>query len=298
MQNVKLKSYLQLHFIVLIWGFTGVLGELIKTTATGITWYRMTIALIVIYIYTRIKKISLNIDKKTAIKFLLAGGIISAHWVTFFTAIEISNVSTTLATLSTGAFFASLLEPLFYGRKIIWYEVLFGLFVILGLYLIYGVTGGLFLNGILITLVSSFLSALFSMINAKFANVYEPSVVSIYEIIGGVALLSIYMFFVGDFNPNFYTLTKWDWIFLAILGIICTAYPFVGSIKIMKHISPYTVMLSINLEPVYGIILAVLLFPEKEKMGTPFYIGGFIILITIVLNVIIKNFKQGKLITK
>ena len=298
MQNVKLKSYLQLHFIVLIWGFTGILGDVIQTSATGKTWYRMTIALIVIYIYTQFKKINLRVDKKTAVKFLLAGGIISAHWVTFFTAIEISNVSTTLATLSTGAFFASLLEPIFYGRRIIWYEVIFGLFVIVGLYLIYGVSDGLYLNGILLTLVSSFLSALFSMINAKFASEYEPSVVSVYEIIGGVAILSIYMLYMGDFNPSFYTLGTWDWIFLAILGVICTAYPFVGSIKIMKHISPYTVMLSINLEPVYGIILAVLLFPEKEKMGTPFYIGGIIILITIVLNVIIKNYKQGKLISK
>lgn len=298
MQNVKLKSYLQLHFIVLIWGFTGILGDVIQTSATGKTWYRMTIALIVIYIYTQIKKIKLKVDKKTAIKFLLAGGIIAAHWVTFFTAIEISNVSTTLATLSTGAFFASLLEPLFYKRKIIWYEVIFGLFVIFGLYLIYGVTGGMFLNGILLTLVSSFLSALFSMINAKFASEFEPSVVSVYEIIGGVLILSLYMIYIGDFNPDFYTLSQWDWIFLLILGVICTAYPFVGSIKIMKHISPYTVMLSINLEPVYGIILAVLLFPEKEKMGTPFYIGGAIILTTITLNVIIKNFNKAKQISK
>ena len=101
MQNDKFKSYLQLHFIVLIWGFTGVLGELIQTSASAKTWYRMTIALIVIYIYAKIKKISLKLDTKTAIKFLLAGGVIAAHWVAFFKAIEISNVSTTLATLST-----------------------------------------------------------------------------------------------------------------------------------------------------------------------------------------------------
>nr|WP_317632875.1 DMT family transporter [uncultured Flavobacterium sp.] len=298
MQNDKFKSYLQLHFIVLIWGFTGVLGELIQTSASAKTWYRMTIALIVIYIYAKIKKISLKLDTKTAIKFLLAGGVIAAHWVAFFKAIEISNVSTTLATLSTGAFFASLLEPIFYGRKIIWYEVLFGLFVIFGLYLIYGVTGGLFLNGILLTLLAAFLSALFSIINAKFAQNYTPSLISVYEIVGGVAILSIYMFFTGEFNPSFYTLTTNDWIFLAILGVICTAYPFVGSIDIMKHISPYTVMLSINLEPIYGIILAVILFPETEKMGTEFYIGGAIILTTIFLNVIIKNYNSAKQISK
>lgn len=298
MQNDKFKSYLQLHFIVLIWGFTGVLGELIQTSASAKTWYRMTIALIVIYIYAKIKKISLKLDTKTAIKFLLAGGVIAAHWVAFFKAIEISNVSTTLATLSTGAFFASLLEPIFYGRKIIWYEVLFGLFVIFGLYLIYGVTGGLFLNGILLTLLAAFLSALFSIINAKFAQNYTPSLISVYEIVGGVAILSIYMFFTGESNPSFYTLTTNDWIFLAILGVICTAYPFVGSIDIMKHISPYTVMLSINLEPIYGIILAVILFPETEKMGTEFYIGGAIILTTIFLNVIIKNYNSAKQISK
>jgi len=294
MQNAKFNSYLQLHFIVLIWGFTGVLGELIQTSAATKTWYRMFIALLVILIYAKIKNINLALDRKTAIKFLLCGGIIAAHWVAFFKAIEISNVSTTLATLSTGAFFASLLEPVFYGRKVIWYEVVFGVFVILGLYLIYGVNGGLYLNGILLTLLAAFLSAMFSIINGKFAETYKPTVVSVYEILGGILILSIYMWFIGDFGPQFYNLSTNTWIFLAILGVVCTAYPFVGSIEIMKHISPYTVMLSINLEPIYGIILAVILFPEKEKMGTEFYIGGVIILTTIVLNVLIKNYSSLK----
>ncbi|UYW00459.1 DMT family transporter [Flavobacterium agricola] len=298
MQNVKLKSYLQLHLIVLIWGFTGVLGELIQTSAATKTWYRMTIALVVIFIYAKLKKISLTYDRKTIIKFMLCGGIIAAHWLAFFKAIEISNVSTTLATLSTGAFFASFLEPIFYGRRIVWYEVLFGVFVIFGLYLIYGVNEGAYLGGILLTLVAAFLSALFSIINAKFAEKYDPTGVSVYEIVGGVSLLSIYMFFIGDFGPQFYTLSTNTWIFIAILGVFCTAYPFVGSIKIMKYISPYTVMLTINLEPIYGIILAVILFPETEKMGPEFYIGGAIILGTIILNVLIKNYWNVKQIEK
>lgn len=291
MQEDKTRSYLKLHFIVFIWGFTGVLGEYITVGATAKTWYRMMIALFAILIYVYIKKINLIIPKKLALRLLFAGSIIAAHWVCFFQAIEVSNVAITLATLSTGAFFASLLEPIFYGRKIVFYEVIFGLVVIFGLYLIYDVTGGNYLWGIVLGLLAAFLSALFSVINGKNAQKYDSSMVSVYEIIGGVAALSIYMYFIGDWTGEFFQLSKNDGIALFFLGLVCTAYPFVASIGIMKHISPYSVMLTINLEPIYGIVLAVILFPETEKMNLGFYLGAAIILATVFLNVYFQNRK-------
>lgn len=292
MPNVKTKSYLHLHLIVFIWGFTGVLGELITVNSMAKVWYRMSIALVLIAGYIAVRKIPLRISKKLLAIFIGSGFIIAMHWFAFFEAIEVSNVSVTLATLSTGAFFASILEPLFYKRKIIGYEVLFGLMVMLGLYIIYEVNGN-FLYGMLLALLAAFLSASFSIINGTFAGKYSSSYISFYQVLGGVLFITGYLFFNGDLNSDFFTLSSNDWIYLLILGSICTAYTFVSSIDVMKHLSPYTVMLTINLEPVYGIILAVLIFPETEKMNSEFYIGAGIILFTILANGYFKLAKKS-----
>jgi len=152
-----------------------------------------------------------------------------------------------------------------------------------GLYIIYEVNGN-FLYGILMGLFAAFLSACYSIINGKFAGKYNASYISFYQIIGGVSFISVYFFFTGKFSLDFFNLSTNDWIYLLILGSICTAYTFIASLKVMKHLSPYTVMLTINLEPVYGIILAIIIFPETEKMNFVFYIGATIILLTILAN--------------
>ena len=161
MRNDKLLNYFHLHFIVFIWGFTAVLGALISLEAIPLVWYRMLLATGIIFIFLKIRKEKLKFSLKTLSGFALAGIIIALHWLTFFGAIKASNVSVTLAVLSTGAFFASLLEPLLYGRKIIFYEVLFGLVVVAGLYIIFDVESSYTL-GIILALISAFLSALFS----------------------------------------------------------------------------------------------------------------------------------------
>jgi len=293
MPNDNLKSYLHLHFIVFVWGFTAVLGKLISLDALPLVWFRMLLAVGFILIYICINKTSLKVPKKTLIGFLFAGLIIALHWFTFFKAIKVSNISVTLACLSTGAFFASLMEPIFYGRKIIWYEVLFGIIVFLGLYIIFNIDGQ-FINGILLALCSAFLSALFSMINGKFAKDYNPTIISFYELFGGVIFLSIYLIFSGSFNSKFFQISGSDWIYLIVLSTFCTAYAFIASVKVMKFLSPYTVMLTINLEPIYGIILAVIVFKETEKMSVNFYSGALIILSTVILNGVIKYFKKNK----
>jgi drug/metabolite transporter (DMT)-like permease len=295
MQNDNFKSYLLLHVIVFIWGFTAILGALISLDALPLVWWRMSLAVVFILIYVLIKKIPLKIPKKTLLAFLFAGLIIALHWLTFFKAIKVSNVSITLACLSTGAFFTSILEPLLFGKKIVWYEVLFGLIVIAGLYIIFNVEVD-YVYGIILALTSAFLSALFTVINAKFTKEYMPSVISFYELLGGVAFLSVYLLFSNGFTNEFFTLSLSDFGWLILLASICTAYAFIASVKVMKYLSPYTVMLTINLEPVYGIILAVLLFKDAERMSPMFYLGAVIILTTVVLNGIIK--KRLKLETK
>ncbi len=282
------KSYLHLHLIVFIWGFTAVLGRLITLDALPLVWFRMLFAVFIILFYIRFKKIPITISKKVILKFLVAGLIIALHWFTFFRAIKVSNVSITLACLSTGAFFTSLIEPIFFRKKIVWYEIFFGLIVIFGLLIIFKVEGN-YIEGIILALTSAFLSASFAVINSKFVKDYDPTVISFYELSGGVLFFSVFLLFTNSFNAEFFKLTTSDFVYLLILSSICTAYAFIASTAVMKFLSPYTVMLTINLEPIYGIILAVLIFKDKEQMSPAFYVGALIILITVILNGIIKS---------
>src|SRR5690554_1678166 len=293
MQNDKLLNYLHLHFIVFIWGFTAVLGALISLEAIPLVWYRMFLAVIIIFVFLKIKKENLRFSIKTLAGFAVAGVIIALHWLTFFGAIKASNVSVTLAVLSTGAFFASLLEPLLYGRKVIVYEVLFGILVIAGLYIIFDVEAS-YTTGILLALASAFLSALFSVINGKFVLKHKASAISFYELMFGVMGISIYLAFSGSFTAAFFTVSTHDWMYLLILASVCTAYAFIASVHVMKWISPYTVMLSINMEPVYGIILALIILGDSENMSPQFYYGALIILVTVVANGIIKITQERK----
>ena len=288
MQNDKLLNYLHLHFIVFIWGFTAVLGALISIEAIPLVWYRMLMATFFVFLFLKFRKIKYKFPKKTLAGFALAGLIIAVHWLAFFGAIKVGDVSVTLAIMSTGAFFTSLLEPLFYKRKIIGYEVFFGILVIVGLYIIFNVEGDYF-YGILLALLASFLGALFSVINGKFAVKYNASAISFYELGFGMLCITVYLAFSGSFSAAFFQLEATDWGYLFILASACTAYAFIASVHVMKWISPYTVMLTINMEPVYGIILALLILGEDENMSPKFYYGALIIIVTVIANGIVKN---------
>ncbi len=291
MPSDNVKSYLHLHLIVFIWGFTAVLGALISLDALPLVWYRMVLAVFFILCYVLYNKVPLQIPKKILLQLLFAGIVIALHWFTFFRAIKVSNVSVTLACLSTGAFFTSFLEPILYGRKIIWYEVFFGVIVIVGLSIIFRVESQ-YIEGILLGLSSAFLSALFSVYNSKFAKVYNPTLISFYELTGGIIFFSLLLLGTNSFSTSFFSISASDWMYLAILSSLCTAYAFIASVKVMRFLSPYTVMLTINLEPIYGIILAVLVFHEKEKMSPQFYLGAVIILVTVITNGIVKYYRS------
>ncbi|MEB8330571.1 DMT family transporter [Flavobacteriaceae bacterium KMM 6897] len=293
MLNDKLKNYFHLHFIVFIWGFTAVLGKLITVDALPLVWYRMFMASGFIFLYIAYKKFSLRVPTKTLLVLIIAGVVITLHWITFFKAIKVSNVSVALSTMSTGAFFTALLEPIWYGRKIVWYEILFGVIVMLGLYLIFNVESS-YVEGIVLALISALLSAIFSLINGKLIQKEKPSVISIYEMASGVVFLSIYLSFSGSFTPKFFQLSSNDWMYIFILASICTAYAFIASVKVMKFITPYTVMLTINLEPIYGIVLAFIILGESEKMDPMFYLGALVILSTVIANGILKNWTRLK----
>lgn len=284
----KLKNFLHLHFIVFIWGFTAVLGKLISIDALPLVWYRMGIASLLILLFIGIRGYSLKVSKRNLMILAIAGAALTLHWVTFFLAIKVSNVSIALATMSTGAFFTALLEPIIYKRKLIWYELIFGVIVILGLLLIFKVETQ-YAYGILIALVAAFMGVVFTLINGKLVATQNSTIISFYELVMGVLLISIFIGFQGGFNAEFFQLSKNDWIFIFILASFCTAYAFIGGVHVMKYISPYSVVLTNNLEPVYGIMLAFFILGETEKMSPMFYVGALIILATVIANGILKN---------
>ncbi|MDW5290959.1 DMT family transporter [Formosa sp. PL04] len=294
MQDAKLLNYLHVHLLVFIAGFTAILGELITIEAIPLVWYRMLMATGLMFLYIRFKRIPIKVPPKTIVRFAFAGIIIALHWITFFGAIKASNISITLSMVSSGAFFASILEPIIHKRKIIKYEMVFGLIVVLGVFLITQ-SELQYIEGIILGISSAFLSALFAVLNGKFVKEYRPSVISIYEFISGVLFITIFIALFGTgFNQDFFNVSSSDLWYLFILASVCTAYAFIASVKVMEHISPYTVMLTYNLEPIYGIILAIILFPEKEKMSTNFYYGAAIILGAVLLNGLLKNWKALK----
>ncbi|WP_028607904.1 DMT family transporter [uncultured Olleya sp.] len=294
MQNDKLKNYLHLHLLVFIAGFTAIIGKLITINAVSLVWYRMLMATILMFLYIKIAKINVDITKKALIKLSIAGIIIALHWITFFGSIQVSNASIALAMFSTGAFFASFIEPIIYKRKIIKYEIVFGLIVIVGIYLIVR-SEFKYIDGMILGVISAFLSSLFAVLNGKFLEEHSATKISFYEFISGVFFISIYILVFGDgFNANHFNISISDASWLFILASVCTAYAFIASVYVMRYISPYTVVLTYNLEPIYGIVLALILFPESETMSSSFYIGAFIILGVVLSNGILKNWKKIK----
>ena len=294
MPNAEPKHYLQLHFLVFIAGFTAILGALISIGSIQLVWFRMAIACVIMWLYIKIVKLKIHVNNKAKVKFLLAGIIIALHWITFFESIKQSNVSIALSMFSTGAFFTSFIEPLIFKRRVVWYEIIFGILVAVGVFLITQ-SEIKYLNGILLGISCAIFSSIFAVLNGKFVKSYRASVISFYEFIGGIASISLYLLvFKGGFKVSFFNLSLYDWIYIFILASICTAYAFIAAVNVMRHLSPYTVVLSYNLEPVYGIILAVLLFPETEIMGQKFYFGAILIISTLLLNGFFKNYRRIK----
>jgi drug/metabolite transporter (DMT)-like permease len=289
MQKNNLKHFIHLHFLVFIAGFTAVLGELITNTSVSIVWHRMIIASLITIFFMLVKKKKLKIGFNQFLKYSFLGFIIALHWITFFEGIEQSNISVTLAMFSTAAFFTSFLEPLFFKRKIIFYEIILGLLVVVGVFLIFKSEFN-YVNGIILGLFSALFASIFSVLNGVMIKNNSAITISFYEFISGVVFISIYLFITKNMNSllieNFFSL---NYLYIFLLGSVCTAYAFIASVYLLKYITPYSVVLTYNLEPIYGIILALLFFGDNEKMSTQFYIGLFIILSSVLINMYVKK---------
>ena len=295
MPTNKLKNQLHLHFIVFIWGFTAILGALISIDAIPLVWFRVLLASATLFIFLKIRRVSFDEGWSDLIKFLIGGVLVALHWVTFFYAIKISTISTTLITLSSSAFFVVIFKPFFEKKKFELYEMILALSTILGFVIIFR-SEKLYTEGILVALISAMLVALFSVYNSKLVKTYRGSKIAFYELFFAGLFLSVILLFKNEFTVEFFQLKNSDWFYLIILATICTAYPFVVATNLLKKMSPFTIVLTNNLEPIYGIVLALLIFGDKEMMSLPFYIGGAIIFSSVLINGIVKSRKfSGRL---
>ncbi|MBS2212233.1 EamA family transporter [Carboxylicivirga mesophila] len=294
MTNINKKlitNYTKLHFVVILYGFTAILGKLITLPAPQMVWYRMIIAFLVLGGYLWYKKMPIAIGTVNILKLMGIGLVVAFHWITFFHAVKISNVSVTLGCMASTTLFASFLEPIIFRKRIKWVEVLIGLVIILGLYLIFQFELT-YWKGIITALISAFLAGLFTVLNKIYIDKYHPVTISFYEMLSGFISIGIFLMIIEVLPNNLLIPTNSDIIYILILGIVCTAYAFVVAVDVMKVLSAYTVVLAINMEPVYGILLAFFIFGQSEFMSAGFYLGTLVILAAVFLHPILLRFQK------
>jgi len=285
------KNLLILHFTVLIWGFTGVLGKVISIDAVPLVWYRVLIATSTLFAWFLITKKNIKISKKQFLQFFFTGAIVAIHWIFFFHAIKVSTVSVTLVCLSSFTLFTAILEPLIKKQPIQMSDILIGLIIILGIYMIFKFEGQYTL-GIIFGLLAAVASSLFSTINSTLVQKSEPSIIGFYELVGGLFWITLYRLYDGSLMNSSFNLNISDWLYIGILGTLCTSVAYVAGVSVMRTLSAFRVALVTNLEPVYGILLAFIFFKDREQMTAGFYFGAAIILSAIFLYPIYKKRKN------
>ncbi|CAI8375394.1 MAG: Uncharacterised protein [Cryomorphaceae bacterium] len=289
MYNILKKYKLtSLHLMVVILGLTGVFGKLISLSAIHLVWYRMGIAFISIAIFLAFKKQLFSISKKDFLGLLGVGALVTFHWLCFFESIKVSTVSVAVVCLATSSLFSALIEPFFFKRKFLFYEVIMGVLVVVALAFIMG-TETKYFWGYFYGIMAALLATLFTLFNAKYINKVGAAKITMIEMLSGVIIISCILFFQQDYTIFTTKISITDLTYLVILGTICTALVFVWLTEIMRHITPYSLIMAINLEPVYSIIFALLIFGDNELMSSSFYLGSCVIIGIVFLDGYLKN---------
>jgi len=287
------KAFLQLHFAVILAGFTAILGKLIDLNEGLLTSYRMFLSALILVILLYFKKELKILSWKNTLQLFGVGAIVSLHWVCFYGSIKYSNVSVSVTCLSTIGFFTSLFEPLIMRRRVDMVEVLLGMLAIAGVYLIFNFYPE-YKTGIIFGIVSAIFACLFPIINKNLLVTFSPRTVTLYEMTGGfIALCFILPIYLQFFPASYFIPTAKDFLWLMILAAVCTVFAFNLSLNALKHISAFTTNLTYNFEPVYSIILAFIIFKENKFLGAGFYFGFALILLAVSLQML-RVYKERK----
>ncbi len=285
----KYKFHILLHLIIFMWGFTGILGVLIDLDAFYIVWHRVLIAFIALAIGLIFMKKSVKIkSSKELIKIFGVGILVALHWMTFYKSISLSTASLGILCLSTTTIHVTWLEPLVMKRKFSLLEFFFGLIVIYGIYFVSSDFNSSDYEALVYGLFSALFAALFSVFNAKLSEDTPSHQITFYEMFISIIFLTVVLIIQGDFNAQLFEMRWSDFFWLIFLGVLCTSFAFLATIEVVKRLGAFTVSLSINLEPVYTIILAIIILNENKVLGTQFYIGSTIIVLVVIANALVK----------
>ena len=274
--------------MVIILGLTGVFGKLISLNALELVWYRMLIAFVVLALFLLIKKQLFRIKLKNFFGILAVGALVTFHWIFFFEAIKVSTVSVAVVCLATSSLLSALIEPIFFKRKILYYELIMGVLVLASIaYILEADTQ--YLLGYFYGIMSALLGTLFTLFNAKYIGKVGAAKITMIEMLAGVLIVSIILLINGEYSIFYTAISFSDFSYLLILSIICTAMVFVWMIEILRYITPYSLIMAVNLEPIYSVVLALIIFGESELMSISFYVGSSVIIGIVLLEGYIKN---------
>ena len=276
------RAYLELHLAVLLFGITAIIGDLITLSATVLVWWRVLITSVSLLFLIQFGRKLRNIPSPLIWKYLGIGVLVGLHWMTFFGSIKFSNASVCLVCMATTSFFTSLLEPFILGQKFHWYEITLGLIIIPGMILIVSSLEFSMLAGMALGLLSAILASLFSIFNKKYIDQAEPLSITFLELGSAWLFISLLLPFIFVSNPE---ISFWpqqaDWIYLLVLALLCTTLAYVLALRALKFLSAFAANLTVNLEPVYGIVLAVIILKENQELSAGFYWGCLIILLAV-----------------
>lgn len=291
----KYKYHLLMHVIIIIWGFTGILGKLIELSADILVWYRIIFAFIGLLFLLPFFKVPFKLARKKDLwKLVLVGVITALHWVAFYKAISLSTASLAVLCLSTTTLHVSWIDPIIMKRKFSWIEGLFGLLVIYGIYFVSSDFKPEEYEALAYGLVAALLAAIFSVSNAKLVQTIPSAQISLYEMLTGIIFLTVVLLANGNMNMEALAMTTSDFWWLIVLGVVCTSFPFMLMIDVVKQLGAFTASLTINLEPVYTMILAIVILQENQELSYNFYFGALMIVLVVVANTIVKSKMRKK----
>ncbi|MCC6700707.1 MAG: EamA family transporter [Fluviicola sp.] len=291
----KFKYHILMHVIIFMWGFTGILGKLIHLPTLQLVWYRILIAGLAMVIGLKLLGFPMRIpNKKRRFQVLGVGVLVATHWLTFYESIQLSTASLGILCLSTATLHVTWLEPIIFKKQFSWIEFSFGLLVIGGIYFVSSDFDPKQYFALGLGLFSALCAAMFSVFNAKIAEDTPAPAITFHEMIMGFVVITIALAFRGELTAKDLSMTWSDFWWLLFLGIVCTSFAFIATIEVMKRLGAFTVSLSINLEPVYTILLAIPILNEDEILNGNFYAGSAMIILVVVANGIYKGIVSKK----
>ncbi len=275
------RSYLELHTAVFLFGFTAILGDLIQLTALSIVWWRVFLTSLSLLFFIRLGRLFRELPRRTIYQYMGIGVLVAIHWVAFYGAIKLANASIALVAMATTSFFTSLLEPLIMRQRVKWYEIALGLLMIPGMTLIVNSTELELLGGLWVGLLAALLASLFGTLNKRLIGRSDEMSITFLELGSAWLFLSVVLPFTllsSDIPFSLLPPDTLDWLYLLILALLCTTLAYVLALRALRHLTAFATNLAINMEPIYGILLAVVLLNEDEELTLGFYLGGLLIM--------------------